>query len=240
MFLLGWYLLTSVTGVIPQTKMPSPTTVWDAFRVLVQTGELGEALRISLWRAAQGFMIGASIGLLLGIGVGLFKLGEELADPLLQMLRTVPFLAMLPLFVIWFGIGERPKIALIAGACIFSMYLNTYVGVRGVDPKLVEAGEVFGLSRVQVITRIVLPNALPNILTGVRYSLGVSVLALVAAEQINATSGIGYLIVQAGFNLRTDIVVAGVIVYALLGLTVDLMVRGLERLLLPWRKTLVD
>lgn len=239
LFVLSWYLL-SASGAVSTTKLPDPGLVWDALTEMIRTGELFDALRVSLWRAAQGFAIGASIGLVLGILVGLSRLGEQLLDPMLQMLRTVPFLAMIPLFVIWFGIGEAPKIALIAGACIFSMYLYTFLGVRNIDPKLIEAGEVFGLNRRQIILRIVLPNSLPGVLSGVRYSLGVSVLALVAAEQINATSGIGYLIIQAGYVLRTDIVIAGVMVYAGLGLLVDVLVRVLERILLPWRKTLVD
>jgi sulfonate transport system permease protein len=154
------------------------------------------------------------------------------------MLRTVPFIALGPLFLVWFGLGEEPKILLVAAACIFPNYLNTYAGVRGVDPKLIEAGQILGLSRRAMIRRIVLPTALPAILTGVRYSMGVAILALVFAEQINATSGIGYILTNAANNtLDMSLVFAAIAIYAVLGITIDLIVRALERILLPWRPT---
>jgi sulfonate transport system permease protein len=237
--LVIWQLLCS-SGTIPPTKLDSPTTILSALADLARTGTLQESLAVSLHRAAVGFAWGAAIGLTAGLVAGMYGAGERALDALLQMLRTVPFLALIPLFVIWFGVGEQPKITLIAVACIFPIYLNTFAGVRNVDPKLVEAATVFGLSRRAIALKIVFPLALPTILVGIRYSLGVSLLALVAAEQVNASSGIGYLALSPRAALRTDIVLAIVLVYAVLGLGVDLLVRLIKRITTPWHRTLVE
>jgi sulfonate transport system permease protein len=236
--LVVWQSLSSL-GVIPATALDSPATVASALWDLIKTGTLQESLLVSLQRASQGFAIGAAIGLVAGLVSGLSYLGERAFDASLQMLRTIPFLAVVPLFVIWFGVGEISKIALIAIACIFPVYLNTFAGVRNVDRKIVEAAEVFRLSRLSIATKIVLPLAMPTILVGIRYSLGVALLALVAAEQINATSGIGYLALSPRAAMRTDIVLSIVLVYALLGLAVDLIMRIITRITVPWHQTVL-
>lgn len=235
LLVLALWQLSSSTGWISDQLLPSETTVLAAFRELWRDGDLQAALPISLRRAGEGFLIGGSIGLGLGLVSGLWRIGEELLDSSLQMLRTVPFIALIPLFMLWFGIGEQAKISLISAACIFPVYLNTYAGVRGVDPKIVEAGTVFGLRRWSLIRHVILPLSLPSILVGIRYGLGVSLLALVAAEQINASSGIGYILINANQNARADIVIAGVLVYALLGISVDILMRLIEKAALPWR-----
>jgi sulfonate transport system permease protein len=234
-FVLVIWQVSSSTGWISDQLLPSETTVLAAFRELWRDGDLQAALPISLRRAGEGFLIGGSIGLVLGLLSGLWRIGEELLDSSLQMLRTIPFIALIPLFMLWFGIGEQAKISLIAAACIFPVYLNTYAGVRGVDPKVVEAGTVFGLRRWSLIRQVILPLSLPSVLVGIRYGLGVSLLALVAAEQINASSGIGYILINANQNARADIVIAGVLVYALLGISVDIVMRLVEKAALPWR-----
>jgi sulfonate transport system permease protein len=155
------------------------------------------------------------------------------------MLRTLPFLALVPLFILWFGIGELPKVALVALGSMFPIYLNLYAGIRGIDPKLMEAGRVFGLGQWGLIREVVLPGALPSGLVGLRYALGTAWLSLVVAEQVNASAGIGYLINDARDFLRTDVIVVGLVVYAILGLTADSLVRLAERRLLAWRPTLV-
>jgi sulfonate transport system permease protein len=166
---------------------------------------------------------------------GLSTYGEELLDSSLQMLRTVPFLAVVPLFIIWLGIGETPKVALIAVASAFPLYLNTYNGVRNVDRRVVEAARCFGLRRARLSREVILPLALPQILTGLRFSLGVSVLALIAAEQINASAGVGFLLNQAQSFQQIDILLVCVILYCSFGLLADLIVRLLEHLTMPWR-----
>ncbi len=194
-----------------QATLPSPETVLKAYHELWSEGSLQAALPISLERAGIGLLIGATIGLVLGVFAGLWRIGEEIFDAPLQMLRTIPFIALVPLFITWFGIDEKPKIILIATATVFPMYLNTYHGVRSVDVKLIEAGQVFGLSGLRLAWRVILPSALPGALTGLRYATGVALLALVLAEQINSSAGIGYLIETANQNQRPDIVIAGIL-----------------------------
>jgi sulfonate transport system permease protein len=233
-----WQVATSAGWVPPET-LPSPGDVYSAFRELTRLGDLQLAIMVSLARACAGLAIGGSIGLVLGLFAGLWRVGEQIFDTPLQMLRTIPFIALIPLFIVWFGIGETPKIALIVGATIVPMYINTYAGVRGVDPRLIEAGQVFNLSRRQIATRVIVPTAMPSILVGFRYAAGVSLLALVAAEQINAQSGIGYILMNANMNQRPDVVIVGVAVYAALGVATDLLTRMFERVALPWKPDLV-
>ncbi|QRG07175.1 ABC transporter permease [Xanthobacter dioxanivorans] len=237
--LLAVWQASSNFGLVAPEVLPSPAEIIAAYAELIRTGELQAAIPASLARALTGLALGASVGLVLGLFAGLWRVGEELFDAPLQMLRTIPFIAMIPLFIIWFGIGEQAKIALIFGATIFPVYLNTYSGVRGVDQKLIEAARVFGLSHGRIATRVIIPTALPSILVGLRFAAGVSLLALVAAEQINARSGIGLILINANQNQRTDIIIAGIIVYALLGIAIDLVMRVVERLALPWRPSLV-
>jgi len=166
---------------------------------------------------------------------GLSVAAERVYDAPLQMVRTVPFIAMIPLFVVWFGIGEESKVALIIGASVFPVYLNTYHAIRAIDPKLLEVSRTFEVPRWQTVRLVVAPMAMPGILVGWRYAAATALLALVAAEQINSQAGIGYILNTANQFQRTDIIIAGILVYAVLGLIVDVIMRALERLLLPWR-----
>lgn len=215
--------------------LPSPKSIASAYQYLWHNGQLQAAIPISLRRAGEGLLIGGFVGLFLGVFAGLWKIGEEVFDATLQMLRTVPFIALVPLFVTWFGIDEPSKLALITAAALFPLYLNTFHAVKGVDQKLIEAGKTFGLTGHQIAWRIIFPTALPGILTGLRFACSFSLLSLVLAEQVNATAGIGYLIINAQNNQRPDIVIAGIWIYAVLGVLIDFIMRGLERLLLPWR-----
>ncbi|WP_327405803.1 ABC transporter permease [Streptomyces sp. NBC_01288] len=231
-----WQLLSS-TRVLTSDVLASPGRIAQVGRDLVESGSLTSAMATSLQRVAVGLLLGAVIGTGLALVSGLFRVGEDLVDAPLQMLRTVPFVGLIPLFIIWFGIGEAPKVAIITLGVTFPLYLNVYAGIRGVDSQLIEAGESLGLSRWGLVRHVVLPSALPNAMTGLRYSLGIAWLALVFAEQINADAGIGFLMVQARDFLQTDVIVVCLIVYAFLGLLADFLVRTLERLLLQWRPT---
>jgi sulfonate transport system permease protein len=202
---------------------------------LVATGELQQAMWVSLGRALTGLAIGGTIGVSLAVLSGLSRLGEDLIDATVQMLRTVPNVALIPLLIIWLGIGEAPKVALIALGTAFPLYLNVYAGIRNVDASLIEAGRTLNLSRSAMIRHIILPGALPSALVGLRYSLGIAWLALVFGEQINATAGIGYLMANAREFFQTDVIVVCLAVYAFLGLAVDFIVRTLERIFLSWR-----
>ncbi|WP_261554672.1 ABC transporter permease [Frankia tisae] len=233
--LVGLWQLASAVGWVDEFTLPPPSKILEAYKELWTAGDLQAALPVSLRRAGIGLFFGVAIGLGLGLFAGLWKLGEEIFDAPLQMLRTIPFIAVVPLFITWFGIGEKPKLILIAAATVFPVYLNTYHGVRGIDKKLVEAGQIFGLRGWRLATQVILPTALPAALTGLRYASGVALLALVLAEQINARAGIGYLLNNANQNQRPDIVIAGILIYALLGIVVDIVMRLVEHFALPWR-----
>lgn len=239
LLLVLWQVSSGLGWVSPQV-LPSPVAILDAYRELWTTGDLQAALPISLQRAGLGLLIGGTAGLALGVLAGLWVTAERIYDAPLQMLRTIPFIAMIPLFVVWFGIGETSKVALIIGASVFPVYLNTYHAIRAIDPKLLEVARTFDVSRWQTIRLVVAPMAMPGILVGWRYSAATALLALVAAEQINSQAGIGYILNTANQFQRTDIIIAGILIYAVLGLLVDMIMRTLERLLLPWRPTHVS
>lgn len=235
LFIVVAWQLVGAWGLVSPRVLPTPGSVAEGFLELYRGGDLQSALPTSLGRAAIGFVIGVGIGLIAGIANGLFRICEEVLDSTLQMVRLVPFIAVVPLFIMWFGIGELPKVLLIVVACIFPVYLNTYSGVRHVDQKLIEAAQVFGLRKLEVIAEVILPQALPSILSGLRYAMGTSLLALIVAEQVNASSGIGYVIFTAQGSLRMDLIIVGVVIYAALGVGVDVVMRIAERIAMPWR-----
>ncbi|MGW5607555.1 ABC transporter permease [Streptomyces sp. NPDC003753] len=237
LLLLALWQLLSSTGVLPSDVLASPGRIAQVAGDLVADGSLPAAMGTSLRRVAAGLLLGTVTGTGLALVSGLFRIGEDLVDAPVQMLRTVPFVGLIPLFIIWFGIGEAPKVAIITLGVTFPLYLNVYAGIRGVDAQLIEAGESLGLSRWGLVRHVVLPGALPGAMTGLRYSLGIAWLALVFAEQVNADAGIGFLMVQARDFLRTDVIMVCLIVYAFFGLLADFIVRSLERLLLQWRPT---
>ncbi len=235
---LIWQAASS-SGLLSPRTLASPSQIVVTGWSLLASGELPWHLAVSLARVVAGLAIGLSVGVALALVAGLSRLGEDIVDAPVQMLRTLPFLALVPLFILWFGIGETPKIALVALGTAFPIYLNLFAGIRGVEPRLAEMGRVFGLDRAGLVRHVVLPGALPSALVGLRYSLGVAWLSLVVAEQVNANAGIGYLINDARDFLRTDVIMVGLVLYALLGLLADSMVRALERRLLAWRPELV-
>ncbi|MFD4026811.1 ABC transporter permease [Streptomyces sp. NPDC058576] len=237
LLLLALWQVFSATGVLDPDALASPGTIARAGADLVADGTLPAAMGVSLQRVVVGLLLGGVIGTVLALVSGLSRLGEDLVDATVQMLRTVPWVGLIPLFIIWLGIGEAPKVALIALGVAFHLYLNVYAGIRGVDAQLIEAGTSLGLGRWGLVRHVVLPGALPGAMTGLRYSLATAWLALVFGESINADAGIGFLMNQAREFFRTDVIVVCLVVYAFLGLTADVIVRILERLLLQWRPT---
>ncbi len=240
----GWQLLSSA-GLIPADKLPPPTTIWHTAVSLVTTnspayGTLQNAMLVSLERMAIGFAVGGTIAVLLALIAGLSRFGENAVDPLLQIVRMLPLFGLIPVFIVWFGIGELPKIILIALGAAIPLYLNTFAGIRSVDAKLAEVGQVLRLTRGETIRHVILPGALPQALTGLRQSLGVAWLALVVAEQVNANAGLGFMISQATQFLRNDVILVALAVYAVLGLITDALVRLLERRALAWRRGLLE
>lgn len=232
--LIIWQL-AGVFGLVSKTVLPTPLDIFLAFQELIKTGELFGHLSISVFRAAAGFFIGGGLGIILGTFVGFSTRSEQYLDPSVQMLRTVPHLAVAPLFVLWFGFGETSKVLLIADGAFFPLYVNAFLGIRGVDSKLFDVARVLEFSKRKLITKLILPAALPNLLLGARLSLGVAWVSLVVAELMGSTEGIGYMIMDARQFSNTDIVFVGIIIFAFVGKFSDSLVRLLEVKFLRWR-----
>ncbi|MFF2018423.1 ABC transporter permease [Paenibacillus sp. NPDC058177] len=222
-------------GKLNPILLPAPSKIVEEFVSLTSSGELIRHLGISAWRALLGFLLGGGLGLAAGIWVGFSYKTERLLDPLLQMLRTLPHLAIAPLFILWFGFGETSKVLLIAKGTFFPLYVNTFLGIRSVDGKLFEVGRVLQFSKWHMISKLVVPAAMPNILLGVRLSVGVAWLVLVVAEMMGSSSGVGFLINDARSFSLTSVVFVGIIVFAVVGKLTDSLVKLLERRLLRWQ-----
>lgn len=232
--LLAAWQLSARAGWLSSRILPEPWAVAKAFWTLGASGELWTHLRVSLWRAAAGFGLGAGIGLLLGLLNGSSRRAATLLDTTLQMVRNIPALALIPLVILWFGIDEAAKLFLLAVGVFFPVYLNTFHGIRSVDAGLVEMARSYGLSGWTLYRDVILPGALPSILIGVRFALGLVWVLLIVAETISAQAGIGYMTMNAREFLQTDVVLVGVLLYALLGKAADWSARGLERRFLRW------
>nr|WP_260399086.1 ABC transporter permease [Peribacillus simplex] len=232
--LIAWQSLGSV-GILPAQLFSSPLLIVTTFIDLVQSGEMGMHLQISLTRALLGFALGGFLGLLLGVIVGMQKKSEEYLNPSIQMLRTVPLLAITPLFIMWFGFGELSKVLLIALGAFFPLYLQTFLGLRNVDKKLYDVARILEFSRLEQITKLMIPSALPNILLGIRLALSAAWMCLVVAELLGADRGVGFMIQDARSFMQTDVVFVGIIIFALAGKISDSFVRLLENHLLKWQ-----
>lgn len=228
-----WQVLSAI-GFIPERVLPSPLQVFEAGWKLLRSGELLTNVWISFWRALIGFLVGGGIGFALGLANGLSERSERILDSTLQMVRNIPHLALIPLVILWFGIDEVAKIFLVALGVFFPIYINTQHGIRTVDKQLIEMGRTYGMTPAALFWRVILPGALPSIFVGLRYALGIMWLTLIVAETIAASSGIGYMAMQAREFLLVDIVVLSILIYALLGKLADSSARILERLCLSW------
>jgi sulfonate transport system permease protein len=231
--LAGWEA-ASLAGLIPLRVLPAPTDVAMAGWKLILSGELANNIWVSFWRAIVGFAIGGGIGFAFGLANGLSDLSERVFDSTLQMVRNIPHLAMIALVILWFGIDETAKVFLVALGVFFPIYINTQHGIRTVDPLLIEMGRSYGMSATTLFWRVILPGALPSIFVGLRFALGIMWLTLIVAETIAASSGVGYMAMQAREFLLVDVVVLSIVIYALLGKLADSIARLLERLCLRW------
>ncbi len=233
LILLTWEGASDL-GLLKAQIMPAPSLVAAAAWRLLRSGELWTNVEISAWRALAGFVVGGGIGFALGIANGLSSLSETLLDSTLQMLRNIPHLALIPLVILWFGIDEEAKLFLVALGVFFPIYVNTLHGVRSVDRQLLEMGRAYGLSSAALFFRVVLPGALPSVFVGLRYGLGIMWLTLIVAETIAASSGIGFMAMNAREFMMVDVVVVSILIYAALGKLADSLARALERTFLAW------
>ena len=236
--LLAWQLLAAA-HIFPSFALPAPIDVYRAFTALITTGYLGSTLQqdllVSLLRVSTAFVAGVLIGVALGVAMSLNRIVFAVIDPFLQFLRPIPPLAYVPLFVVWFGIGELPKVLLILVSVVPVIILNTTNGIRSIPSHRIEVARNLGATRRQILRRVTLPSALPDIMSGMKVAIGVAWSTLVAAELIAASQGLGWLIQQAGTQLQTSIVVTGIIVIGLVGYLMDIGIRLLERAVIPWR-----
>jgi len=233
--LIAFWEWGSRAGFISALVLPAPSEAWAAFMDLVNSGNLFKHLGASLQRLVLGFAAGFTVGLAVGTAIGLFSVARAGLTPLVSAIFPIPKIALLPLFIIWFGIGEGSKVATIFFGCFFPMVIATYGGIDSVDRTLIRMGQSFGLSRLDIIRKIVLPAALPAILSGMRISASIAIILLVAAEMIGAEYGIGAYVLLAGNLMATDQLIAGVAMLSVLGLTVNFLISQAERRLLSWR-----
>jgi sulfonate transport system permease protein len=232
--LIALWQIASSLGWLSTRVLPAPSEVLKAAWALTVSGELWTHVKVSAGRALAGLAIGGGLGLVFGLLTGSVRFLETLLDSTIQMVRNIPALALIPLVILWFGIDETAKLFLIAVSVFFPIYINTFHGIRNVDPGLIEMGRTYGLSRWQLYREVILPGALSSILVGLRFSLGLMWVILIVAETISAQSGIGYLTMNAREFLQTDVVLVGILLYALLGKLADVFARGLERYWLRW------
>ena len=232
--ILSTWQAASSGGALSSTILPAPLDVARAFIRLVLSGELAENAAVSFLRAVSGLLVGGAIAFALGLSNGLSRLSAQATDTTIQMIRNIPNLALIPLVILWFGIGEGAKLFLVSLGVFFPIYINTFHGIRTVDPHLLEMARSYGYRGFALFQRVILPGALPSIFVGLRYALGIMWLTLIVAETIAAQSGLGYMAMSAREFMQTDVVVLAILIYALLGKAADLLVRGFESLTLSW------
>ncbi|WP_186123649.1 aliphatic sulfonate ABC transporter permease SsuC [Burkholderia gladioli] len=231
--IVAWELAAR-TGALSTRVLPEPLAVVRAAWSLIESGDMWANVKVSTWRALVGFAIGGGVGLVLGLATGLSKAAEVALDSTIQMIRNIPALAMIPLVILWFGIDEKAKLFLVSLGVFFPIYINTYHGIRSVDANLIEMAKSYGMKGFALYRDVILPGALPSILVGVRFALGLMWVMLIVAETISAQSGIGYMTMNAREFLQTDVVVVGILLYAILGKLADVLAKWLERATLRW------
>jgi len=239
LLLLVWWAASATRVLHPQT-FPSPARVLETTWEIISTGELPAAVGASLLRVLVGLTLGVALGLVLGLLAALIPVMEDLIDGPVQIVRAVPVLALVPLAILWFGIGELPKVLLIGWATAFPVYLNVFSAIKAVDRSFAELARSLDLGRGTTLRRVVIPGAMPGFLVGLRYSMTLAWLVLIVSEQINANSGLGHLMTEARAQFRVDVMAVVLVTYGCLGWLSDLIVRRLERFTLAWRRAGFD
>jgi NitT/TauT family transport system permease protein len=232
--ILAAWELAGRLGLVNTLLFPAPSKALADLMVMISSGYLWRALYASLYRVICGFAVAVVVGAVLGMAMARIRWVDDILDPLVELLRPISPLALFPLAILWFGIGDASKIFLIALAASFPVILNTYAGARSIDSNLVRASRSLGATEFEIFKGVVLPASLPHIFTGVRLAWGISLIVIIAAEMIGATVGIGYMILEAQQTFRTERVLAGIFVIGVIGFTTDLGFRRLRRWVLPW------
>jgi sulfonate transport system permease protein len=240
LLLLAVWSIASATGLLDPRLLSAPWTIFRSTAHLIATGELQQHVLTSLQRALLGFLIGAAAGTVLAVIAGISRIGEAIIDGPIQIKRAIPTIGLIPLLILWLGIGETFKVVIIALAALVYMYVSVHSGLTGIEHRFVELAEVQNYTRWEFLRHVVFPGALPGFFVGLRLSLTFSWLILITVEQINALSGIGYLMSQAQMYAQTDVIVVGLVVYGVFGFASDTLLRLVERRVLSWRRTLTS
>jgi ABC-type nitrate/sulfonate/bicarbonate transport system permease component len=233
LLLMIWELITRQEW-IPAWFLPVPTEVFQTLFDMVISGELLHHTAISIGRAISGYIMAALVGVGLGLLIAWSRIAEDFFDPLIELIRPLSTFALIPIFFLWFGIGNTSKIMIIFKSCFFPIVLNTIAGIKGVDKKLIMAARSLGADGRQLWTRVLLPSAMPMIITGMRISTAIAMMALVGVEMLSSDSGLGFLVIDAQRTFDTERVFAGIVVLALLGFSLDRLARKIQDRILSW------
>jgi NitT/TauT family transport system permease protein len=232
--LVLWELVCRM-NIVPPLFLPAPSAILAAAWDMLISGELYENLFASLYRIVAGYAVGAMIGILIGLILGFSRWADAIVTPIVYSIYPIPKIALLPLIILWLGIGEMPKVTIIALGVFFPVVINTYSGVKNVDPMLIKAAVTFGSNHVNVIRKVILPGSLPMIFAGLKLAAGTSLLLLVSAEMIAAKQGIGSMVLHYGNLMITTKLMVGVLLLSLLGLLFNRGLQWLEQKLVPWK-----
>ncbi|QGU94402.1 ABC transporter permease subunit [Clostridium bovifaecis] len=233
---IAWQVLSNI-GVFPAYLFPSPSAVINTLVDLFKEGELIGHVEITAYRVLAGFVVGSIGAIVLGAVTGYYNVVYKIFDPLIQALRAIPSLSWVPLFILWLGIGEESKVTLIAVGVFFPVYLNWVMGIKGVDQKYVEVGKLYHFTTIKIIKQILLPAALPSLLTGLRSGLGLGWMFVVAAELMGSSKGLGYLMVFGQNNSTPELIVGSILLFAILGKITDGVLIYIERRVLHWQSS---
>ncbi|MFQ5888280.1 MAG: ABC transporter permease [Candidatus Hydrothermarchaeales archaeon] len=238
-FFLLWEVISRL-GVVNPLLLPAPSSVVIALFALVKSGELMVHTSASLYRAFFGFLIAAIIAIPHGILMAWFRFFDDVSSPIIELFRPIPIAALIPVSILWFGIGNESKIAIIAFGCYFPILLNTISGVRNVDVALIKVARLFNANRRQTLSKIVLPSSLPSIMTGLRISIAFSLILLVITEMIGANSGLGFMILDAEYAFQTEKMFAGIFIIGFIGLILNEFTVRIERRLTRWKREITS
>ncbi|MBP2079610.1 ABC transporter permease [Oceanobacillus polygoni] len=233
--LVLWEIVSRI-GIVSPLFLPAPSNIVITGWEMLVSGEIYGNLTASLYRIVLGYAIGAACGILIGLIIGFFRTADAIGTPIVYAIYPIPKIALLPLFILWLGIGELSKVTIIALGVFFPVVINTFSGVKSVDPMLVKAAVTFGSNRINVIRKVILPGALPMIFAGLKLAAGTSLLLLVSAEMIAAQEGIGSMVLHYGNLMITSKLMVGVLILSLLGLIFNRALRWLENKLIPWKE----